>query len=51
VHRGTLSRVYVFSASAPPAAAAAEFGAPSVAPGLLPRSSSPSLELLPTLLL
>jgi hypothetical protein len=33
---GTLLHVYVFSASAPPAAAAAELGAPSTAPGLLP---------------
>jgi hypothetical protein len=52
---GTLLYVYVFGESAPPAAAAAELGAPSAAPGLLPAVlswfASSSLQLLPTLLL
>jgi hypothetical protein len=52
---GTLLHVYVLSASAPPAAAAAELGAPSTAPGLLPGPlswfSSLFVQLLPTLLL
>jgi hypothetical protein len=47
---GTLLYVYVFGASAPPAAAAAELGAPSAAPGLLPAVLSWFLpvQLLPT---
>jgi hypothetical protein len=52
---GALLHVYLFSVSAPPAAAAAELGAPSAAPGLLPAvlswSSSFFLQLLSTLLL